>query len=240
MADSSSSSSTKARSSSSSSTEARSSSSSSSTFVMSSSSSSTEARSSSSSSSTEARSSSSITSESTSSSTSSFSVSSGSSFSSQSVSSSSTSSSSSLSSFSSSSSGHPVSRPITLPLINQDNGDLIPFSWISEVGAEVSNTVSTVLNFTIEAVNSSYFDYSAIINRDNSAITSTPSVTPTVYVPNSDASKYKHQKSFYVDVIAKDGSGIKDIRTHVDPEKYEFEKAEDAGQVFVIPKFTWS
>jgi hypothetical protein len=68
---------------------------------------------------------------------------------------------------------------------------------------------------------------------------STPSTTPTVYVPNNEDAKYQHEKSFYVDVIGKDLSGIKEIRTHVTPDGYEFINANTAGQVFQIPKFTW-
>jgi len=133
--------------------------------------------------------------------------------------------------------GNSGSISISVPLINQGNGDILPFSWIAEGGVDGDGSN---VNFTIEASNSPYLDYQAIINRDNSALTSTPTnPDPTVYVPNSDSAKYKHENSFYIDVIAKDASGIRDIRTHVQPDKYEFERVEDAGRVFFIPKFTW-
>ena len=129
-----------------------------------------------------------------------------------------------------------ITLPIYLPLINQNNGDLIPFTWIAEGGVAGDGTS---LNFTIEASNGQYFDYNAIINRDNGYILSTPSTTPTVYIPNSDSSKYQHEKSFYVDVIGKDLSGIKEIRTHTEPNGYDFVSANAAGTVFQMPKFTW-
>lgn len=158
--------------------------------------------------------------------------------SSKSLSSSSSSSSSSTSSNSSSSSSDDyTARVISLSIIKQNMGDIIPFSWIAENGA--SGDGSTV-NFTIEASNSPYLDYQAIINRDNSALTSIPSNSDAIaYVPNSNSSKYQHKNSFYIDVIAKDDSGIKDIRTHVQPDAYEFQKVEEAGEVFYIPKFSW-
>lgn len=135
---------------------------------------------------------------------------------------------------SSSSSDEIITRPITIPLINQNNGDLIPFTWIAEGGTGDNSE----LRFTIEASNSPYFDYNAIINRDNGSITTVPDTESDVYVPNNDV-KYTHEKSFYVDVVAKDSGGIKDLRTHVEPNKYEFESVEEAGQVYRIPKFTW-
>jgi hypothetical protein len=42
-----------------------------------------------------------------------------------------------------------------------------------------------------------------------------------------------------VDVIGKDLSGIKEIRTHIEPNGYDFVSANTAGQVFIIPKITW-
>lgn len=140
------------------------------------------------------------------------------------------------SSSSSSSSDEFNTLPVSLPIINQNNGDIIPFTWFSEGGVAGDGSV---VGFTIESSNSPYFDYTAIIDRDNSAVTTTPSTTSTVYVPNSDDVKYKHEKSFYVDVIAKDPGGIKEINTHVEPNGYDFVSVENAGQRFFIPRFTW-
>ena len=95
------------------------------------------------------------------------------------------------------------------------------------------------INFTIASSNSPYMIYNAIIDRDNSAYTTTLEQTSTVYVPQDERAKYEHRSSFYVDVIAKDNSGIKEVRTHTEPNAYEFEKAEDADEIFNIPKFTW-
>ena len=137
---------------------------------------------------------------------------------------------------SSSSSDDLVSRRLELALVNQNNGDLIPFTWVTESGVAGD---PTTLAFTIEVSNLSNFNYDAILNRDNKALTEASADTSTVYVPNNDSAQYKHQKSFYVDIIAKDASGISEIRTHVEPDGYEFEKVADAGHVFYIPKFTW-
>jgi len=143
----------------------------------------------------------------------------------------------STSSSSSSSSSYINSRLLYFSVINQGHGDILPFSWIVESGTEGDGST---IGFIVEANNSPDFDYRSIINRDNSSITLTSSnATSTVYVPNLEDAKYKHEKSFYVDIVAKDASGIKNIRTHVEPNGYEFEKAEDAGKVFYIPRFTW-
>lgn len=140
---------------------------------------------------------------------------------------------------SSSSSSDKINSQLTFPLINQNNGDLILFSWVSELGVTSASGSDSILNFTIEASNSPYFDYSAILNRDNSAVTANTSSQSIVYIPNDAAVEYKHEKSIYVDVIATDSSGIRDVQTHVGVEKYGFVKAEDIGQTFCIPRFTW-
>ena len=147
--------------------------------------------------------------------------------------------SSSSKSSSSSSSDDYVTRLINSAVINQNNGDLIPFNWTSESGVSGDVGDNSVLNFSIESSSSPNFDYSAIISGNNSALNSNSSSTPTIFVPNSDSDKYKHENSFYVDVIAKDISGIKEIRAHVEPNKYGFTSVAEAGQTFMVPKFTW-
>lgn len=147
------------------------------------------------------------------------------------------SSSSSVSSSSSSSQDF-TSRNITVAIINQGHGDILSFSWINEGGTQADDGYNSTLGFTIEASNSAYFDYSAIINRDNSYLTASDAASDT-YVPNSESSQYRHSNELYVDIIAKDSSGIKEIRTHVEPNKYDFEDANGAGQTFFIPIFRW-
>jgi len=138
---------------------------------------------------------------------------------------------------SSSSSSVGIIGNITAPIINQGHNNLIPFSLIGESGRESDLGDEAKIGFEVKASNSEYFDYEAVINRDNSVLTSTPSNDdPTVYVPEDVRSTYEHRNSFYVDIIAKDASGIKEVRTHVEPDKYEFEVP---GNVFFIPRFTW-
>ncbi len=112
-------------------------------------------------------------------------------------------------------------------IIIQEHNDILPFSWISEKG--VAGEEST-LNFTIESGSSQYFSYLTSDSLSNNE--------SDVYVPNKEESYYKHENSFYIDVIAKDANGIKEVRTHVTSDAYDFKKASDA-EVFFIPKFTW-
>ena len=145
------------------------------------------------------------------------------------------SSSSSLSS--SSSSNDLFYRQINGALINQGNYNLLPFTWIGERGTSSDLGDDSKINFEIQASSSPYMDYDAVIERDNSALTETPEVTdPDTYLPQDERAYYEHRRVFYVDVIAKDSGGVKEVRTHVEPNKYEFEEVEDS---FLIPKFIW-
>lgn len=148
-------------------------------------------------------------------------------------------SSSSISTSSSSSEGYSSessSLVETIPLvppINQNNQNLIPFSFIGE-GGYIGNT--TEIGFIIEAANSEYMNTQEVIDRDNITLTlANTNATSTVYVPQEEGSQYKHQSSFYVDVISNDA--IQEVRTHTEPNAYEFEEPDC---VFIIPKFTWT
>ena len=112
-----------------------------------------------------------------------------------------------------------VLSQMPLCLVNQPNNNtLIPFTWISEQGYVGSGPY---LPFTINSVDSSY----GIIET---------------YVPE-EPFDYEHRSRFYVDVIGKDTSGIKDYRIHVlEEDKYEFQEIDDNDNVFLIPKFTWT
>ena len=145
--------------------------------------------------------------------------------------------SSSSTSNSSSSSHELLYRKIRLGLINQNNHSLIPFTFTGERGTSADLGDDAKIDFIIQASDSAYLDYEAVINRDNNAISSV-SVTDEleVYMPEEDETKYKHEASFHVDIVAKDDSGIKEVRTHVEPDKYQFEELEN---VFFIPRFSW-
>ena len=150
-------------------------------------------------------------------------------------SSSSSSSSSSVGISSSSSSGDFTNGKINASLINQNNYNLIPFTWIKETGLASDLGDNAKLNFVVENSSTPYLDYSLVINRDNSSITKTPaSEDATVYVENDTVAT--HESEIYVDVIARDANGVKNIRLHTEPEKYNFETIDN---VFYIPKFTW-
>jgi len=124
----------------------------------------------------------------------------------------------------------------TMPLVFQTHHTLIPFTLIGEEGTQ-GDSDNSVIGFQIEASNSPNFDYEAIINRDNDYLTANVgSHVSDIYVPQDDRAYYQHESRFYVDIIAKDESGIKDVRTHVEPNQYEF---EDVDNSFIIPKFTW-
>ena len=153
-------------------------------------------------------------------------------------SSSSSSSSSNSSSSSSSSSRDIVARSVIVTSISQNNYTLLPFTYIGEAGRTEDLGTSAELPFTIDTSSDPYLTYDNVIDRDNSDITTTPSTTPSVYVPEDDETKYHHKASIYVDIIALDAGGVRDIRTHVEPDKYEFEDV-NGNDVFYIPKFSW-
>jgi len=126
-------------------------------------------------------------------------------------------------------------RQIRVPIVNQNNHNLLPFSWIKESGMAVDLGNDAKLGFVIEGSNTPYLNYEAVLNRDNSSITATPDIdTPTVYIQND--TDVTREAEIYVDVIAQDANGIRDIRVHTEPNGYDFEKVNN---VFYIPKFTW-
>lgn len=129
-----------------------------------------------------------------------------------------------------------MTRELNVPVINQDNGNLIPFTFVGESGISVDLQTDSILQFVVEPSNTSAMDYTAIINRDNSALTNDTTTEESVYVPEDDETYYEHRSEIYVDVIGDSSSGIKKVRTHVEPNKYEFEDVEDS---FLIPQFTW-
>ena len=160
--------------------------------------------------------------------------------SSSSLSSSSSFSSSSSSSFrySSSSSDDVESRQLNQCIINEGHHNLLPFTFIAERGY-AENLDESVLNFTIASSSSPNLDYEAILNRDNSSITTNLSADSDVFVPEDEESYYEHRSDLYVDVVSKDDSGIKKVRTHTEPNAYQFDDV-DGNEIFYIPKLTWT
>ena len=122
-----------------------------------------------------------------------------------------------------------------LPLINQNNYNLLPFTYIGESGNSIDLGDASKLTFTIESSNAAYFKTGNVLDRSNIVLTQANTVTNSVYVPQDDASKYQHESSFYVDVIS--NNAVSQVRTHTEPNAYEF---EDPENVFIIPKFTWT
>jgi len=151
----------------------------------------------------------------------------------------STSSSSSSSSFgySSTSSDDVESRQLNQCIINEGHHNLLPFTFIAERGY-VENLDESVLNFTIASSSSPNLDYEAVLKRDNSNIATNLSTDSDVFVPEDENSYYEHRSDLYVDVISKDDSGIKKVRTHTEPNAYQFDDV-NGNEVFYIPKLTW-
>ena len=154
------------------------------------------------------------------------------------VRSSSSSSFSSASSRSTSSSSHDFYfKDMVFSLINENHFNLIPFTWIGDVGDSVDLGDNSKIPFIVQASNSAYVDYQAVISRDDEYLKATPTtLAPAVYVPQSFNAEFQHENCCYIDIVAKDKSGISEIRTHVEPNKYQFEKV---NAVFFIPKFSW-
>ena len=129
-----------------------------------------------------------------------------------------------------------ATETLNVPIVNRSHHNLIPFTFMPEEGVATDLGSDAEIPFTISPY-SEEFDYSAIINRDNVVlITNAISDVTTVYVPQDDDSYYHHRSEIYVDVIAKDTHGIKQIRTHVEPDAYDI---EDATATYITPKFTW-
>lgn len=150
---------------------------------------------------------------------------------------SSSSSSFGYSSSSSSSSRVAVTRELRDIAVSQGNHNLLPFTFISERGY-TEELDESVLNFTISSASSTLMDVDAVIGRDNSNYTTTLQTTELdVYVPQDERMDAWHDSITHVDIIAKDPSGIREARVHVEPDAYDFDLVED---VFYIPKFTWA
>ena len=117
---------------------------------------------------------------------------------------SSSSSSSSYDSSSSSSSHDLYYREIRDAIINQNNYNLLPFSLIAESGT-FADLDDGRIGFTIEASDSDYMDYEAVINRDNSYIDEEPDVEEesTVYVPEDERAIYKHGILLFILLISR-------------------------------------
>ena len=128
------------------------------------------------------------------------------------------------------------SKELNVVIINQNNNNLIPFTFIGEPGISVDLKDDSKIAFIVEPSNTKSLDYTAIIERNNEALTGTQFANETVYVPEDPRSFYEHRSQIYVDIIGNDESGINEVRTHVEPNKYQFEEVVDS---FLIPKFTW-
>jgi len=146
------------------------------------------------------------------------------------------SSSESMTPSSSSESQEVAKRQLNSTLINQGNNSLIPFTFIGEAGTSVDLGSNSVISFIVESDETASCDYTAVIERDNGALTDSAVTDQEVYVPEDPRAYYEHQSQIYVDIIGQDEGGIRDVRTHVEPDKYEFEEVESS---FLIPKFSW-
>ena len=124
---------------------------------------------------------------------------------------------------------------LRVPLINQNHHNLIPFTYKIEEGIDEDIGDKSELGFVIETIAEDQFNSDGVTNRNNSVLT-LANGSPTVYVPQGQDGSFVHDSSFYVDVIAKDVSGIKEIRTHVEPDAYQFEVVNNS---YITPQFSW-
>jgi len=119
-------------------------------------------------------------------------------------------------------------RELYLSLIQQGNNNLLPFSCIVEKGQSSGD----LINFELESAQS-YFDASVLINN----LTAKPeAIESETYIPQEN-SNVDHNNIFYVELMAKDSSGISKYNVRSQEELYEY---EDFNNSFNIPKFSWS
>lgn len=64
-------------------------------------------------------------------------------------------------------------------------------------------------------------------------------MSTTIYTVEKEKDKYTHSNSVYVDVMAKDVSGIEKVRVHSEIEKYEFDQVTGDQTTYIVPIFTW-
>ena len=131
---------------------------------------------------------------------------------------------------SSSSSSFVALRDIYAVSTYQEHNNLLPFTFISEPGISLDSQIS----FEIDAATNKYFDYDLLIGNAASNVIAYPIST---YVPEDDSKKIKQEPMFYVDIIAKDSSGIKDFSLRSQKEIYGF---ETPTAVYTSPKFSWT
>lgn len=131
------------------------------------------------------------------------------------------------SSSSSSSSGYAVE--LYTPVIVQNHSGIIPFGFFVESGF----VDSSVINFTIESI-SQMNNNEIVANLFASGQTS----ASETYIPEDESCKSVHNPLTYVDVIAQDASGIKEISVRTQKEIYGYEIPNE-NYVFNIPKFAW-
>lgn len=119
---------------------------------------------------------------------------------------------------SSSSSSYEPTADLYSVMISQGHNDIIPFSFTLESGFQDSS----VLTFTVSG--------DSLLGSINSVSSGTS------YIPENPNAKYKHDPFTYVDIMAKDSSGIKQVSARSQFELYQY---EDPSFVFNVPKFSW-
>jgi len=122
------------------------------------------------------------------------------------------------------------SRDIYASSVYQEHNNLMPFSFFAEPGISVNSQLS----FEIDTATNQYFDYDLLIGN---AVSNVITYSTSAYVPEDDTEKIKHEPMFYVDIISKDNSGIKDFSLRSQKERYGF---ETPTSVYNLPKFSWT
>jgi len=110
-------------------------------------------------------------------------------------------------------------------LINQGHHDLIPFSYTIERGQENNSTFDfNYMQF------SNTISYSSILNFNTISASTT-----SVFIPETEDAKYKHEPIFYVDIMV-EGQGVNEYSLRAQQNLYA---KENPTTVFNIPKFSW-
>ena len=118
-----------------------------------------------------------------------------------------------------------ASSQIRSTIVSQNNGDTIPFWFISESGFEDSSQI----NFTIESANATSVNYDVSFQKNG--------FIKNAEIPENENSEYRHDAFSTVDIIVKDYSGVKDLSVRTQKEIYEY---EIPNEVYNTPKFSWN
>ena len=115
--------------------------------------------------------------------------------------------------------------------IQQNLNGIIPFTYFGEDKFNSATDNSSLLKFSFRTSNQTYLNYNNILNPKISEETKN-----TVFMPETEDSKFTTSPIFYVDLVTEDKSGISEFSLRGQTELYE---KRTPKYTFIIPKFTW-